>query len=778
MKKFMAVCCSIYVSSLAISDEIGRSSRLIEEVMVTAQKREENSQDVPIMITAFSEDKLDAFGIENTADLARITPGLTFTYTYGYAVIYLRGVGTDAFLANTDPSIATYIDGINLPASQGKMDSLGPVQRVEVLKGPQGTLFGRNATGGAISIVTADPSEEFIGNLKAEKSKYNSESYQLFMGGMVTSSLGATVALFKDSNDPYGKNLAIVNGEPGPIRDEFSEGARLKLKWDISDTISATFIGSYINQFNGKSLMSQENSRPSAILAGGVPAEEEDRDFKHNYDGGSANISTLYGLIVDWSPGPVDLKFIYADTNMDVDWTQYDFDSSENSQATFSSYDQYNMQTTYELQLLSNEDSWLSSNLEWVAGLYRLEGEGGYGRLLLSLNALGFVSNVVGLPEIVSDLLVNQNQDIILEAAGILETESNSAYLQGTWSFNSEWSLTLGARYQEETRGISESYLDLVNTLPTPPPASYFEGNDYSRNVRLAEFEVDDVEDKTFSPKVSVQYFPADQVQMFASLQRAYKSPTYNIVNFFSSPESVDREEVTAFEIGVKSDLFDGNLRLNAAYFKTETKDLLTAVLSITSGGIVRFDNAGEAETEGAEADFMWQPMPVLNPGLAIAGNATYIDATYTDYKNGAGFDDDTGLYFGPDGVVGDTSRDFTNNRVVRTPRFSSSMSVNQFVGVTDNSDIELGLDYYYNSGFYATPQNSEFYVQDQYELWNARVSYFYNPTGIQLTAFVNNIKDKDYYSAILQHDFGRSVTLAPPMTYGMRIKWNFDVLL
>ena len=148
-------------------------SRIVEEVIVTAQKREEDVQDVPIMINAFSGEKLDAFGVESTADLAKITPGLTYTYTYGYSVIYIRGVGTDAFLPNADPSVATYIDGINIGPSQGKQDTLGPVERVEVLKGPQGTLFGRNATGGAINIVTADSPDQFIGTFKASFGNYD-----------------------------------------------------------------------------------------------------------------------------------------------------------------------------------------------------------------------------------------------------------------------------------------------------------------------------------------------------------------------------------------------------------------------------------------------------------------------------------------------------------------------------------------------------------------------------------------------------------------------------
>ncbi|WP_460994505.1 TonB-dependent receptor plug domain-containing protein, partial [Spongiibacter taiwanensis] len=132
---------SSYSAGTLAQEPQKRSNRLLEEVTVTAQKREEDSQDVPIAIQAFSGEKLDAFNIEDTADLQKITPGLTFTYTYGYTLIYLRGVGSDAFLPNADPSVATYIDGINIPASQGKQDALGPVKRVEVLKGPQGTLF-------------------------------------------------------------------------------------------------------------------------------------------------------------------------------------------------------------------------------------------------------------------------------------------------------------------------------------------------------------------------------------------------------------------------------------------------------------------------------------------------------------------------------------------------------------------------------------------------------------------------------------------------------------
>jgi iron complex outermembrane receptor protein len=758
------------VSSIAA----GQGSRLIEEVMVTAQKREEDSQDIPIMISAFSGEKLDAMGVGSTSDLQKITPGLTFTYAYGYTVIYLRGVGSDAFLPNADPSIATYIDGINIGPSQGKQDTLGAVKRVEVLKGPQGTLFGRNATGGAINIITEDPPEEFGGFLKAQMGNYNAKEHQLYLGLPLGDHFGATVSLFENYQDLYGRNE--IFGEPGPMRDEFGEGARVKLRWDPADSFAMTLIAAYGNQFSSNSL-SQENTRPAPVLLAGVEADELDRVWHNNDLGGNSSLNELYAGILEWHPGPVDMKFIYSENIATVDEAHYDLDSTEKAEAYFYSADQFNNQKTYELQLLSNEDTWLSEDIQWVAGLYRLEGEGGFGSLYLTLNAAGVAASALGLPALLAPIIgpiLNTTPDIVLGNGGILTTESNSAYFQTTW-YTTDWlNVTAGVRYQEEVRGITNSYLDVVSPLAGDPPNEYYRSGDRSMNTRLSDFTAPDLESKTVSPRVALQIFPTENIQLFASAQRGYKSPTYNIVNFFTDPDPVDREEATAFELGIKTDLLDGTLRLNGALFKTKIDGLLTALVAIPSGGVVTFKNAGIGEIEGAEVDFQWQPMPSWNPGLVFTGGATYLDAIYTEYTDGAGFDDDSGLYFGSDSQTGDTSRDFSGNRIVRTPRFSSSVSANQFLSFGAVGDIEIGVDYYFNGGYNTTPQNSPFYEQSQYETWAARVSYFYDPLGLQLTGFVNNAKDEEYTQAMVQQDFGRTVTLAPPRTYGLRVKWDF----
>jgi iron complex outermembrane receptor protein len=775
-------------SSDAAEDTIAgpRRSRLVEEIVVTAQKREENLQDVPITINAFSGDKLDAFGVESTADLQKITPGLTYTYAYGYSVIFIRGVGTDAFLPNADPSVATYIDGINIGPSQGKQDTLGPVKRVEVLKGPQGTLFGRNSTAGAINIVTEDPPDEFSGSLKAEFGNYHSRKYQIYLGTPITDYAGATLSLFQENQDLFGHNE--VFGERGPEREDYVKGGRLRFKLHPTDNLSLDLVGSLNKQFNSNSL-SQENTRPAPLLLAGTPPDELDRVWHNDYQGGNETTNVLYGATLEWLTSVADIKFIFSDNKADVDEAMYDFDSTESSEATFYSNDQYNYQRTYELQFVSNDTSPLAGTLQWTAGLYRLEGEGGFGSLYLTVNALGLVSNLTGLPNLLNRVgnllslnglgytvnqLINATNDVVLGNGGILTTESNSAYLQTTW-FALPWlDITLGARYQMETRGITNSYLDVVLPTAGEPPNDYFDRHDTSQNIRVRNFSAPDLEDNTLSPRLAIQIKPSDEFQIYASAQRAFKSPTYNIVNFFSNPDPVERETDTAFEVGIKSDWLDGALRLNAAAFHTQIDGLLTAIVSVTSGGIVSFRNAGEAVINGAEFDALWQPMPSMNPGLAIATSATFLDGKYTDYKNGSGFDDTTGLYFGADSVLGLPARDFTGNDIVRTPDFTGNISINQLIDVGSVGSFELGVDYYYNSGFNTTPQNSPYYEQAAYDLLGGRVSYFYEPFGLQLTAFVDNALNEDYAQAIVQHDFGRTVTLAPPRLYGLRVKLEF----
>ena len=764
------------VGILATPNYTLAQNRLIEEVVVTAQKREENSQDVPITMAAISGEKLEAYGIEDTADLQKITPGLTFTEQYGYTIIYLRGIGSEAFLPNAEPSIATYIDGINIAGAHGKQDSVGPVERIEVLKGPQGTLYGRSATGGALNIVSkAVPDEGYTGSISYKQGNYDSRAVQAYVGAAITDYAGFTFAYYKDSHDNYGGRTSEGDFQK-PEKEDFSESFRLKLRARFGENITVTAIGQKSDQRIVDSLRN-ENIKPGG-LALGEPADPADRVASNNIEGNVRSDSDLVALIFDWALGPVDIKFIYSDQNsLGFDNTQTDYDGTDEQRTSFHTYDEPTFQTTYELQIASNEDTWMGDKLRWLAGLYHLEGGGGFDRIFFHVSptiATGLVT--AGLPPLISNAIsdVLNNEKIILESGGNITIESDSVFAEANYAFTDSINMTMGVRYQEETRGLVRNYLELVDTTGGEPPESYYDSDDHSRNTRLGTFIVPDLKDDSLAPRLALQWFPNEDIQVYTSWARGFKSQTYNILNFFSAPDAVEKSTTTSVELGVKSDLFDGTLRLNGAVFKTVTKNPISSVVALTSGGVVSFFNAGESEVEGAEMDFLWQPMPNWNPGLAISGGASYIQAVYTDFQDGSGYDEDSGLFYGPDALTAQPARDFTGNDIPRTPKFSSNVSINQFITMGDFGDFEIGVDYAFKDSFFLSASNNPGTLQPQYELWSARATWSYEPWGVALTGFVNNAKDEMYFSQLIENDYGIQGNFGAPKLYGVKLKVQF----
>jgi len=741
-----------------------RTNRLLEEVVVTAQKREEDVQDVPIAITAFSNEKLDAFGIESAQDLETITPGFTVTSAAGFNVAYLRGVGTDAFLPGADPSVPFYLDGVALLGAQGSSDTLGRVERVEVLKGPQGTLFGRNATGGAINIVTPEPGEEFLGDLKLEFADYGERNAQIYVNvPLVENKLAATFTAFTNERDNYYTN------DVGEVIDVYARGGRLKLRWDITDDLAIILAGSKQEAANNGGL-AFELTRPAPVLGAALPKDPKaDRHVSFDSMAGAETESELYSVTIDWRLSGVDVKFIGSDQELSAPFVRADFDKSALPIINIESIVQLALQKTAELQFLSNAETPFSEYFEWVAGLYYIESSGGFDPIAFDVLPSALTSlpiplggELSGLLNDVSSLLGLQNlgDGVRVLAYGVLDSEAYSAYMQGTLKLGDNWDLTLGARYQEEKRNLLNAKAEVA-------------GQDGS-TLTIREDKVPELRAEQMSPKIALQWRPFDDdTQIYASWARAFKSPTYNTVNLLDSPEEVEEERVDSYELGFKSQLFDQNLTLNAALFYIEQENLLTGFVALASGGVVNYANAGNSEIRGAEFDFLLSPMPNLNPGLVLFGAASFLDSEYTEYKEGRGYDEDTGLAFGNGGTFPLPARDFKGNRIVRTPELTYTFGLNQSIPLGDGA-LEFGADLYYNDGFYFLPQNSDLYARESYTLYNARVSYIYDPWGVRLTVFGENITDTEYNEVVFVDDFGRNQSLNSPKVVGARVNWEF----
>lgn len=735
------------------------SSRVVEEIIVTAQKREENLQDVPISISAFSAASLDARGIEDVTQLSQATPGLQITNAVGYPIIYIRGVGSDAFIPSVDPSVALYIDGIYIPTSHGNIQSFGGIERVEVLKGPQGTLFGRNSTGGAINIVTREPGQgPWTGSLEGGLGNFNERRTKAYVSGPLADWIGISVdGLFSEIDNAYKHESMSI-----PPQKTASGRAKVNIHPTDDFEVSLTYFRSDVS---GPSATVAKNIHPSQLFALlGVTPEEDNRtavyDFPAKLNGWH---EAFYGSVTMKFP-MFDFKAIGSKQNIIATDSQYDYDNSPLPLIGFNVERQFTDQVTGEIQLTSNNTSWGADHFEWVVGLYYLHSLGGYEPVILraaplvtnyleNTNPLGALlpDQLVGLLERIRNTPLSED-GLPITINGTLFTRSISGYFQSTVHFTDWLDLTLGGRYQEEYRALrkANSNLRLVN------------GDD----LRLFSFALDDSNITNFSPKVVLTARPIDHAMIYASWSKGFKSATYNIVNIYQAPDYVKPEEVTNVELGVKADFAGGNVRLNTAVFETKIKNLQSQFISLLAGGAVNVENAGAGRIRGAEIDLTWVPMDDLNPGLAVTANGTYLDAIYTSFKNGSGFDPSTGLF--------NDNLDFTGNRIVRTPKFAGGLGALQTLDVGDTGEVEIGADVYYNSGFYYTAQNVSFVREGAYTTLNARISYLYRPWNLRGTLFGENLTNEDYHVQQFQTDVGNSATLAYPLRWGAKLAWEF----
>ncbi|MDB5972338.1 MAG: hypothetical protein JWQ90_4788 [Hydrocarboniphaga sp.] len=745
------------------------SSRFVEEVIVTAQKREEKLQDVPISVSAFSADTLDAKGINNPTDLPLVTPGLTYASLVSYAKIYIRGVGTDAFVPSFDMSVATYVDGVYMPYASGLAQDFGALERIEVLKGPQGTLFGRNATGGAINIITKKPSlANAEGEVGVSYGSYDDLQSKTYISVPLSDTFAFSVSGLYDHRDVYYKS---VNYD---AQSDIAKGVRGKLRFspneDLDIILGATKIES---QGAGTALGANLAPKPLLKLVGqGTPPPDYTTNI--NDPAYSANTTTIYQLDGTWTLPGLTTRTILASQNVKA-VTALDFDETPLPLVSFSHPNGFSKLKTAELQLLSNEDSWGADWLNYIGGLYYLDSSAGYDPLelyvgvrqlqdLFRTQATSVFGSLVGqLDQGIFSPLLSQlgtgPSPVTVVTRGVVDTKSYAGFLQGTAKLTDTISLTLGGRYQDEKRSLVKSSV----------------GNYLVPNEVLINFPLQSTTKKNFSPKFTLDFKPNDDLLFYGTASQAFKSGSYNIVNIYTGSNYVKPETVTSFELGAKTELFDRKLRLNGAIFQNGIKDLQVQVLSLTAGGAVSLENAGKARIRGAEFDMTWQPLFEFAPGFVANIGGSYLDAKYTRFDQGSGYDETTGLFFGPRAILGPLTpgRDFSGNRITQTPEYTASSSASYSWDLT-NGSIEASADYYLSGNFYFTAQNSQDAKQPAYGVLGAHVSYFYKPWSTRVTVFGKNLTNEHYFLYKLEDDFTTAGLLQPEATYGVRLNWTF----
>ncbi|MFA5632413.1 MAG: TonB-dependent receptor [Porticoccaceae bacterium] len=688
----------------------------IEEILVTAQRRAENIQTVPITISAFSAVELSKSGIKSYDDIGMVTPGLTTDRQVGAATPYMRGVGAQSTQIGVETPTAVYVDDVYTAGGVDSIFSLNNIERIEVLKGPQGTLFGRNTTGGLIHIITKDPTHEPQLSMGVFAGNYDRFGGNFYGSTGLTENLAADVAAsVQRQNGRWAKN--VYNGEKVGY-EEFAS-VRTKLLWTPSERTRVTLSAQYSEREDDLGVNRQCNRNAAYGCIDGAVFTGDFHDINSNMRDIHTESET-WGVSakIEQNLGGVDLVSItsYKD-NDNIQFFDQDFTPLQHFDVfQFQQHETF----TQEFQLVSNDDS---KRYSWILGLYYFDYEASYTPMGLS----GIGAGSFGAVSIFSTI----------------DTQSYAAFGEAAFDLTSDTSLVVGLRWTEDEQEL-RGYTEFGPYGGTPLMSRHFKTDE-------------SWSDPTW--RVALNHQLNDDVMVYASYNRGFKSGTHTPVVSSGVPAApVEPEEVDAYEIGMKGDFFDRRLRLNLAAFYYDYKNIQ---LQRIDAGVALLLNAAEAEMRGFEVDGQF----VVTDNLNLRFGLAYLDTEYTDFPgclintpspvaNGA---------LGPGNIR--ASGDCSGNELVRAPDLTYNIGVNYELP-TQSGIWGASATMAYNDGFWWEPDNR--LKEDSYIVVNGELSWTTPDEKYRVRLFGKNIFDEDYSIYSAEATYGDNDAPAPPRTWGV----------
>ena len=699
----------------------GASATNLDTIMVTARKREETLQEVPVAVTAFTSEALDKLNVQDIGDLDAQVPNLTIYAARGASstvTAYIRGVGQSDPTWGADPGVGIYLDDVYIARPQGALLDVFDVSRIEVLRGPQGTLYGKNTIGGAIKYVSRGLPTTTEGFAQVTVGNYNQRDAKAAIGGPLggpDSGLRGRIAVASMNRDGVGENT--YNGQP--VSDKQVNAARLNLGAYAGDDFDVQFALDWIDD--------QSGMRGSKMLARNpfTPAYPP-MDDRYDIRSGMPNVNSVEtkgaSATVNWRPNEDwALKYVVAKRESDSH-SNIDFDTTPVKLADVGGFYEDN-QVSNELQ--ANYDG--GGRVRGVVGLYQFSGEAG-GQIRNNFFNLQFG-----------------------DTRGKVLTDSVALYADWTFDLTSRLKLDVGARYTDEDKRaivLNRFYADATFTRPIAVAA------DFDKTTNF----------KNVSPKVSLDYQITPDIMVYGLATRGFKSGGYNIrANAVAVPRSAepfDDETVDSYEIGSKMAFLDQRLFLNLSAFHNKYKDIQLSVFTgiDTNGDGVNdaffgdFTNAGKGTVNGLEVEYQYLP----TQNWLITGNLAWLDTKYDEYM-------DRGVN------VADQMK-FTN-----APEFSGAVNVEYRTDLANGGNLSARVGYSYQSEVWPTTDLSPVIRQDGYGLVNAGVIWKLNDAwtfSLQGT----NLADKEYRTT--GYNIPAVGTLigfyGPPRQYSLSVRYDF----
>ena len=734
-------------------------------IVVTAQKREQALSDVSLSVSAVGGEALAETNTAGIEALQTLVPSISFGNDFNFAKLFIRGIGLSSSLPGVDPSVALHVDGAVVSLAQAQLGSMFDLERVEVLRGPQGTLYGRNATGGAVNLITAKPSDELEGYVRLTVGGDDLNIIgEAAVGGPISENVRARLAGRIVRRDGYGINEFTGND----IDNARQFSARGHLEFSNNDNLSVLLTGEYHSEDDRSLAIKFRHVSFPGVLTDAITTNDglSALGQRLNADGSQAsfaadprNLNTNFDPINDReqyaltatidfdASDDVALKSITSYRKFDAIFF-HDFDAS--------SYLGYALAQTGPTR--SSANHWqpvfqhqFSQDLQ--ANIDTGPFHGVFG--LFYLNEQIDVENHIGL-----DVLTNTDP-FRVQFDGRLDIETFAAYGNVTYDISDQLSLKAGGRYSWEER-------HLANQAGL--------GNAALNQFVLDPLQWDDSKSwSNFSPSLGLEFRPNDDLLLYGNWSRGFKSGTAEIgsTRRLSTTQPlpfVDPEKVEAFEVGAKYAV--GGLQANLAGFFQRLKNgqfSLTRPIPTPPFFTSTLTNAAQSEAYGAELELLWQPTDALTINTAVA----YLHSEFTSFTASDPLD---GRLFAPGAVASDLLKDLSGNATRMSPRWSVNFYPTYDIDLGDAGTITLGSNLAYKSKQYHTEFNDDRMAQEGYVIWDANIRYEDADGQFSANLWVKNITDELVYAGTFAISTSRIIggTLMPPRTYGVTLGYSF----
>lgn len=744
----------------------------IEEVVVTAQKREQSLQDVPLAVSAFSKDFMEKAGMEDVRDLVAMSPGFSGATEDSFAdAMAMRGISTNDFGIGGDPSVAIFVDGVWSGRTGGVQTSFFDMAGAEVVKGPQGTLFGRNAIAGAVSIKTQKPVEEFEGSIKVGLGKYDRREITATINQPLSENLYLRASISDLDEDGY-----IANNQGG---DNFGfhdrTAARIALRY-VGDSFDATITAQYEDREQNSSIywdetlglsknrVSQDLKGEDAVDEGEIANITANIEFDIN---DSMSLTSITGwksynfyYLEDYDARPelVDNYFLDLDVEYFSQELRLNFEASDSLVGFVGA-------SYYQEEIDSYTGSQFNEN-DLCNAIGRTDSDDFDGPVVNGCADVNFLSywleatpSAADISEAQSDALSFKTEDIFNK----VEADGWAVFADLTWTPIENLDLMYGVRYTEDSKKMGIKVTDSGGYL----------GNNFNFEFSIPDFVYDETTWSDTTQRVAANYQISEEVSVYANYGQGYKSGGYatygavlvdndddGVADAGTKPLSFDPETVDSLEVGIKTKLFDNTLQANLALYSYTYEDLQ---LVYFDNGSTLVDNLGEAEGRGAELDIRWLP----TDNLDLFFTAAYQDVEVSD----------------DEGVIGTACNAACEGNQLPFSAKVSTAALATYTLPLSNGSVYFTLEHLYQSKQYSDLDNIDAISQDSHHVTNLRAG-FNSDSNWHINAWVENVFSERYFergwaNGDLDNQYGYGINntqvgISKPVSWGLDFTYDF----